>query len=97
MIKKKEIIQYLKSQGFEKQDNHIDCLNKSFYVNVPHRNKNSWEFIFFNKMNNQTLTLHAYWITVKYKDGNSCSCKLNTINEFFIDNIIKSFLSTNEE
>ena len=49
MIKKKEIIQYLKSQGFEKQDNHIDCLNKSFYVNVPHRNKNSWEFIFFNK------------------------------------------------
>ena len=48
MIKKKEIIQYLKSQGFEKQDNYIDSLNKSFYVNVPHRNKNSWEFIFFN-------------------------------------------------
>ena len=97
MIKKKEIIQYLKSQGFEKQDNYIDSLNKSFYVNVPHRNKNSWEFIFFNPINNQTLTLQAYWITVKYKDGNSCSCKLNIINEFFIDNLIKSFLSTNEE
>lgn len=96
MIKKKEIIRYLESQGFIKCDNNIDCYNnpnRCYYVEINARSKVHWTWYFINPKNDRQIHLQMYFFTFVDKDGNSCSCKMNTINETIIKNYLKLFLS----
>lgn len=96
MVKKKEIIQYLESQGFVKYDGNIDCYNnpnRCYYVEVNARSKANWIWYFINPKNDCQLRLHNYFFTFVDKDGNICSFKLNQINEKLIEIYLEKFIS----
>lgn len=76
---KREIINNLKSLGFI-HELHKQC-----------RNKNTWEYIFFNAKTNTTLTLQSYFITLKTESHQTHSCKLNINNSEYIKELIKTF------
>lgn len=92
MIKKKDIIKYLESKGFEKRDSYLDCYNfpeRCYFVEVNRRSKLFWTHVFINPKNDERLEFNMYFMFHVTPQG-TYTLKLNKENEDLIEKLINN-------